>query len=139
MNEQNDVGLSPEFLAAERLAEVDLLSREIRKILKQMITAFEADEDVSPKDVLIKLNQLHAAHLQVLSAEDRFHAKLGDDPDEDAIDYDAIRLEVGCRLDRLRKSLLADGFPCDAVTRATCNTALSVRLLGDATSDGADG
>ncbi|MCK0094209.1 hypothetical protein MWU60_01395 [Yoonia sp. F2084L] len=135
MNEQKDAGLSPEFLAAERLAEVDLLSRDIRKLLEQMIAAFKADEDVALKDVLTKLNQLHAAHLQVVTAEERFHAKLGSDPDEDAIDYDAVRFDVGCRLNRLRQSLLADGFPCDADTRAACNAALSVRLLGDAASD----
>ena len=135
MNEQNDAGHSPEFLATERLAEVDLLSREIRKSLEQMIAAFKADEDLPLKEILSKLNQLHAAHLQVVTAEERFHAKLGTDPDENAIDYDAIRLDVGCRLDRLRESLMAEGFPCDADTRAACNAALSVRLLGDAAPD----
>ena len=139
MNEEDDAGLSPKFLAAERLAEVDLLSREIRQLLQQMIAAFKMGEDVPLKEILNKLNQLHAAHLQVVAAEERFHAKLGDDPDEDAIDYDAIRFDVGCQLDRLRQALMAEGFPCDADTRATCNAALPVRLLGDAPSDTPEG
>lgn len=135
MNKTNDEGLSASDLAAERLAEVDRLSRDIRQLLESMVAAVKAGEDVEIKTVLNKLNQLHAAHLQVLTAEDRFHAKIGEDPDADAIDYDEVRVDVGCRLDRIRQSLLAEGFPCDADTRAACNAALSVRLLGDAASD----
>ncbi|EBA11377.1 hypothetical protein [Roseobacter sp. CCS2] len=135
MNEENDDGLSPEFLAAERLAEVDVLSRDIRKLLEQMTAAFKAGEDVALKDVLSKLNQLHAAHLQVVTAEERFHAKLGTDPDEDAIDYDAVRHDVGCRLDRLRESLLAEAISGDVNTGTVGDIALSLRLLGDAPSD----
>ncbi|MEL6684656.1 MAG: hypothetical protein AAFN63_03310 [Pseudomonadota bacterium] len=135
MNKTNDERLSASDLAAERLAEVDRLSRDIRQLLESMVAAVKAGEDVEIKTVLNKLNQLHAAHLQVLTAEDRFHAKIGEDPDADAIDYDEVRVEVGCRLDRIRQSLLAEGFPCDADTRAACNAALSVRLLGDAASN----
>ncbi len=135
MNEKNDEALNASDLAAERLAEIDGLSRSIRQLLEQMIAAFENGDNVSTKEVLNKLSELQAAHLKVLAAEDTFHAKIGTDPDAHAIDYDAVRVDVGCRLNRLRQSLLAEGFPCDADTRAACNAALSVRLLGDAASD----
>lgn len=135
MNDTNEEGLSASDLAAERLAEVDGLSRSIRQLLEQMIAAFKNGENVSTKEVLNKLSELQAAHLKVISAEDTFHAKTGTDPDADATDYAAVAIDVGCRLDRIRKSLVAEGFPCDADTRAACNAALSIRLLGDAASD----
>ncbi len=139
MNEENAAGLEPQFLAAERLAEVDALSRSLRQMLADMIADLKDGGPTTVAETLKKLNELQAAHLKVLAAEDAFHAKTGQDPDEDATDYDAVRFDVGCRLDRLRKSLLADGLPCDADTRATCNAALSVRFLGDAASDRSEG
>jgi hypothetical protein len=135
MNEQTEVGPDGPDLAADRVAEIDALSLSIRDLLGQMIAAFKDGTVTDPKDIVKKLSELQAAHLKVLSAEDAYHAKIGTDPDADAIDYDAVRDQVGCRLDRIRQSLVAEGFPCDADTRAACNAALSVRLLGDAASD----
>lgn len=135
MNELNETGLEGPELAAVRLAEVDKLSRGIRVRLQEMAADLKEVTGPNLKEICNKLDLLHAAHLKVLTAEDAFHAKTGTDQDADAIDYDAIRLEIRGRLDRIRKSLLADGFPCDADTRAACNAALPVRLLGDAASD----
>lgn len=135
MNEPNEVGPRGPDAAADRVAEIDNLSREIRARLEEMAADLKEVSAPGLKAICAKLDLLHAAHLKVLAAEDAFHAKLGTDPDADAIDYDAVRSQVGCRLDRLRQSLLAKGFPCDADTRATCHLALSVRLLGDAASD----
>ena len=135
MYEENTARSDARRSAADRAAEIDKLSRDIRARLEEM--AADLKEVTSPnlKAICTKLDLLHAAHLKVLAAEDAFHAKLGIDPDADAIDYDAVRDQVGCRLNRLRESLLAEGFPCDPDTRANCNAALSVRLLGDAASD----
>ena len=135
MKKTKQTGKTARDLAAERLAEIDNLSGQIREGLKAMIANVDETSTEMPKVILDKLNLLHAAHLRVVVAEDKFHDALGEDPDADAIDYDAIRSEVGCRLDRIRQSLLAEGFPCDADTRAACNAALSVRLLGDAAPD----
>ena len=126
-------------LAAARLDEVDTLSRQIRENLKQMIDEWDTSTGAIPKSILDKLNLLHAAHLMVIKAEDAFHDKIKHAPDAEAIDLDAIRSDVGRRLDRLRETLLAEGFPCDPVTRAACNAALPLRLLGDAASDSAQG
>ncbi len=135
MNELNEPGPDGPALAADRLAEIDNLSRDIRARLAEMTADLKDVSAPDLKAISNKLDLLHAAHLKVLAAEDAFHAKIRTDPDADAIDYDAVRADVGCRLDRLRKSLLAEGLPCDADTRATCHLALSVRLLGDAASD----
>jgi hypothetical protein len=135
MNDMNEAGGRPRDLAGEQLAKIDRLSRSIGDTLEEMIADIDAIPGKLPKAILDKLNILHAAHLQVVKAEGAFHDKIGKDPDEDAVDYDAIRSEVGCRLDRLRDSLKAEGIPCDADAHATCDTALSVRLLGTAASD----
>lgn len=97
-------------LAADRLAEITRLSEGIRRTLSQMAEALDEKAGVSPKDVLNKLNELHAVHLKVLAAEDAFHAKLGKTADHDAIDFDAIRAEIGGQLDRIRASLVASGI-----------------------------
>lgn len=135
MKEQDDHGFSPVFLAAERLAEVDALSRSIRQLLEDKIAEFKAGGEVPIAEITKKLNELQAAHLKVLAAEDAFHAKIGKNPDDEAIDFDAVRVDVGCLLDRLRTSLLAEEVPCDAITPATGDAPVSVRVLGDAASD----
>ena len=135
MNEENEEGFSPAFLAAERLAEIDALSRSLRQILANMIADIEVGGQTTVAETIKKLNELQAAHLKVLAAEDTFHAKIGTDPDAAAIDYDAVRLELGCRLDRLRASLLAEAVSGDADAGAVGDIALSLRLLGDAASD----
>lgn len=104
-NENGDARASIDLLA-DRRAEIDQLSLSIRDILKEMIAALQSNETTDMKPILSKLKELQSAHLQVLSAEDAYHAKLPSDPDEDAIDYDEIRREIGRRLDRLRECYL---------------------------------
>ncbi len=135
MNEKTDEEVDASDLAAERLAEIDKLSRRISARLSEMIDDLTDGTDPTAKEIASKLDQLHAAHLKVLTAEDAFHAKIGKDPDEGAVDYDAVRIEVGSRLNRLRDSLVTESVPRDAVTRPDGNAALPVRLLGDAASD----
>ena len=121
--------------AGNRVAEIDRLTADIRARLEEMVADLKEVTGPNLKAINAKLDLLHAAHFKVLAAEDAFHAKLGTDPDADAVDYDAVRDQVGCRLDRIRQSLLAEGFPCDADTSAACNAALSVRLLGNAAAN----
>ncbi len=95
--------------AADRLAEIKQLSERIRRTLSDMADALDQKTGPTPKDVLTKLNELHAVHLKVLTAEDAFHAKLGKTADDDAIDFEAIRTDIGGQLDRIRDSLVASG------------------------------
>ncbi|MFT7107890.1 MAG: hypothetical protein ACJAVT_002419 [Yoonia sp.] len=57
----------------------------------------EALEKTGPtaKDILMKFNELHAVHLKVSLVEDAFHAKLGKLPIDNAIDFEALRAEIG--------------------------------------------
>ncbi len=135
MKKTNDAGLTDRDLAVERRAEIDGLSRRIRQTLEDMIAAMDQPDGPSTKAVLDKLNQLHAAHLRALTAEDAFHAKFGDDGDAGAIDFEAIRIEIGRQLDRLRESLLAERLSEISDAGTTSDLAVPVRLLGDATPD----
>ncbi len=93
--------------AADRLAEITQLSEGIRRTLSQMTDALDQHTGPTPKDILNKLNELHAVHLKVLAAEDAFHAKIGKTKDDDAVDFDIIRVDIGRQLDRIRDAIVA--------------------------------
>lgn len=96
--------------AARRLAEMQILYQNIRDTLTEMTDRLGKPDGATPKDVLSKIDQLNAAHLKLVSAEEAFYAKIGDNPDDDSIDYDAIRADIGCQLDRIRDTLVANGI-----------------------------
>ena len=135
MKERIEGGPDGPDLAADRVAEINRLSREIRERLAEMVEDLRTAKPADLKAICSKLDHVHAAHLKVVAAEDAFHAKLGTDPDADAIDYDEIRDEIGCRLDRLRQSIVAEAVSGTADAGAAGDTALSLRFLGDAASD----
>lgn len=114
MTEQNTDAPGSAASAAVRLAEIDHLSESIRQVLRQMSDALDDQSGPFPTEILTTLNQLHAAHLKVLTAEDAFHAKLGKTADDDAIDFEAIRADIGGQLDRIRDSLLTSGISSKA-------------------------
>ena len=110
-------------MAAKRLAEIDTLYEEIRSTLEQMRASMKESSDFKPKDLLNKLSELQSAHLKVLAAEDSYHDKIGKNPDEDAIDFDAIRAEIGRQLDRVRESLTSS-------TSGRCRTRCRQAVIG---------
>lgn len=110
MTEKTMAGRDPVASAAERLAEIEQLFQRLRLRLDQAIEAIGEPTSDTPATTLKKLDDLQAAHLKVLTAEDAFHAKLGQD-DANAIDYDAIRAEIGRKLDRIRAILAAEEVP----------------------------
>lgn len=135
MNTPHDTGLDGLQLAADRVAEIDALSQEIRDRLREMTANVKEVTSANLNAITNKLDLLHAAHLKVLAAEDKFHAKTGADPDEHAVNYDEIRTDIGRQLDRLRNALIAEGVSWDVDGPAAEGAAVSVRLLGDAASD----
>ncbi len=91
-----------------------LCRQYIRERLKEMAADLKQVTSANLNELNKQLDLLHAAHLRVVVAEDKFHDKLGTDPDADAIDYDAIRDDIGRQLDRLRDALIAEGVLGDA-------------------------
>jgi len=110
MKKKDDPQLRAVALAAQRVAEIERLSRDIRRTLEDMREFVRDIPDIKPKILADRLDQIHAAHLRVLRAEDALLEKIGKDSDADAIDYDAIRSEIGRQLDRLRASLATEGI-----------------------------
>ena len=105
MTEQHTTAPDGAAMAAARLAEIDHLSERIRLVLTQMSDALDQDAGPFATEILTTLNQLHAAHLKVLTAEDVFHAKIGKTADDGALDFEAIRADIGRQLDRIRERL----------------------------------
>lgn len=114
MNTPNETRPDGLAAAADRVAEIDAVSAYIRERLKQMAADLKQVTSANLNELNKQLDLLHAAHLRVVVAEDKFHDKLGTDPDADAIDYDAIRDDIGRQLDRLRDALIAEGVLGDA-------------------------
>ncbi len=110
MTDKDVVPRDPVRLAAARLEEITALTEDIRQTLTQMRKDLHDADGPKPKDLLTKLNELHAAHLKVLAAEDVFYAKIGKIGHEEPVDLDAIRADIGRQLDRIRASLVAAGL-----------------------------
>jgi hypothetical protein len=114
MNTPNETRPDGLATAAERLVEVDAVSQYIRDRLREMADDLKKVTYGNLNEINKQLDLLHASHLRVVIAEDKFHDKLGTDPDADAIDYDTIRDDIGRQLDRLRDALIANGVLGDA-------------------------
>ena len=92
-----------------RIMEIRALTADMRVLLQEMIAAARVDpKTVKPADLLKTLVDLHSAHLKVLEKEEAFHAGLAKHGAA-AIDYDAIRAEIGRKLDRIRAARGAEG------------------------------
>lgn len=110
MTDEDETPRDAVRLAAARLAEIRALTEDIRQTLTDMRMVLREPGGPKPKDLLTKLNELHAAHLKVLAAEDTFYAKIGKTGHEEPLDLEAIRADIGRRLDRIRESLVAAGL-----------------------------
>lgn len=139
MNTPIDAGPDGLETAASRVVEIDRLSRALRDRLSKMTTDVEDVTSANLNALTNKLDLLHAAHLRVVVAEDKFHDKTGTDQDADAIDYDAIRIEIGRQLNRIRDSFIAGDLSGVADAAAIADVALSLRILGDAAPDCSEG
>ncbi|SFS07935.1 hypothetical protein SAMN05444714_0976 [Yoonia litorea] len=91
-----------------RLAEINKLFHAIRQTLEEMLEQLRAGEGTKPADVLKKIGELQTAHIKVLEQEKAYHDSLGQKDGPEALDFDAIRAEIGRRLDRIRAVQDAD-------------------------------
>jgi hypothetical protein len=108
MNNIDDQGRDALDDAAARVAEIAELYLSVRNLLRQMIAEIETATATLPKAIVTKLSDLQSAHLKVLAAEEAFHAQQQASQPDAAIDYDALRDDIGGQLDRIRAALDAD-------------------------------
>lgn len=96
--------------ARARVAEITTLFARIRALLDHSLRITDDLTDDTPRTIITRMDQLIAAHLKVLTAEEAFNAAQTANP-ADSADLDSIRDELGRRFDRLRASLGAKGVP----------------------------
>lgn len=97
-------------LAQARVAEITTLFARIRALLDHSLRITDDLTEDTPRTIITRMDQLIAAHLKVLTAEEAFNAAQTANP-ADSADLDSIRDELGRRFDRLRASLGATGVP----------------------------
>lgn len=94
---------------AARLEEIRQLTDDIKCLMRERIEGWRTQADLSGTEITKRVGELHSAHLKLVEQERIFHAKLGLDLEEDAIDYDEVRAEIGRALDRIRARRAAGG------------------------------
>ena len=90
--------------AEARVAEITVLFARIRALLDHSLRITDDLTDETPRTIITRMDQLIAAHLKVLTAEEAFNAAQNAKPGT-IDDLDSIRDDLGRRLDRLRTSL----------------------------------
>ena len=110
MTDKKETGATGSHRAAARVADIAALTADIRRLLTEMRDAARGGGGPLPKDLADKVAQLHAAHLKVVASEDMFHAKFGKTDADDAIDFDAVRADIGRQLDRIRAAIVTSGL-----------------------------
>ncbi|WP_019953851.1 hypothetical protein [Yoonia vestfoldensis] len=108
MTELHDPDPTPLAAAQARVSEISTLFARIRALLDYSLRITDDLSVDTPRNIITRMDQLIAAHLKVLTAEEAFNAAQNANPG-DIADLDSIRDELGRRLDRLRASLGADG------------------------------
>ncbi|MEL6641627.1 MAG: hypothetical protein AAFP98_09990 [Pseudomonadota bacterium] len=88
--------------ARQRLTQISALFEDMKALMDLWLTEpGPADKTTSTK-MLAKMGEMQTAHLMMLRAEEAFYDQFSERAVEEAIDYDAIRDDIGRRLDRIR-------------------------------------
>ena len=126
MTEMNEAGSHDPMDAQARSVEVARLFKNILTTLQQMIATIGPADVDTPDAVIAKLNELKSAHLRILAAEEAFDGPCEKSDRYEDVDFDALRLEIGGQLDRLRAAILADKIPFGIDPCPACRAALSI-------------
>lgn len=96
--------------AAERIEEARQLYQTIGETLSTVLDLVNSgdfkDIDLLPK----QMARLTDAIADVSKREADFHDKFGDAIKQGDIDFDALRVEIGCRLSRIRRCCREEGI-----------------------------
>ena len=90
--------------ASARISEIRLLFEAIRQTLMGQLQELPEVGPTTPKALLTKINELQATLVLLLKAEEAYYEKYGHDALQLTVDHDAIRDQIGGKLDRLRRS-----------------------------------
>ena len=106
MNDKNDHPDLDDFRnPTKRVSEILRLFASVRRKLEQAVAEIGAPQSSTPKAIISKLSELQTAHISALKAEEAFHDAFASQSQADSIDFDAIRDDLGRRLDRIRAAV----------------------------------
>ncbi|WP_438987203.1 hypothetical protein [Marivivens donghaensis] len=91
-----------------RLSEVSEVYDSTLKLLHELIAEAEVGNTDAPKKATAQLAVLQEMFVRVRKAEEAFHDKYKEGPENGEIDFDAVRVSLGFRLDRIRNAHRAD-------------------------------
>jgi len=93
--------------------ELKRVFESIRTVIEQLILTAPEIDGATPQAIITKLSELQSVHLEIVAAEEAFHAENGPVERPDDIDLSSIRAEIGGHLDRLRAAINANKIPFD--------------------------
>ena len=89
-------------LSRQRMIQISALFDDMKALMEEWLAdPGQADKTTATK-MRAKLGDMQAAHVMLLREEEAFYEKFSQRAAEDAIDYDAIRDDIGRRLDWIR-------------------------------------
>ncbi|WP_322892657.1 MULTISPECIES: hypothetical protein [unclassified Yoonia] len=106
MNPDPDTDPTALAKARDRVDEISLLFGRIRALLDHSLRVTDDLSEETPRAVITRMDQLIAAHLKMLTAEEAFNAAHNKNP-TDLAELDRIR----CALERRFRRLCASSDP----------------------------
>lgn len=98
-------------IAAERIKEARQLNRSINATLARILADLQAGRLDEVRDLAVKQKQLETAIAQAQKLEAEFNERFGTGLESGEIDVRRARLEIGCRLARIRRCCREKGLP----------------------------
>ncbi|WP_412506613.1 hypothetical protein [Roseovarius sp. SYSU LYC5161] len=98
-------------IAAERIKEARQLNRSINETLNRILADLQAGRLDEVRDLATKQKQLETALAQAQKLEAQFNERFGTGLESGEIDVRRVRLEIGCRLARIRRCCREKGLP----------------------------
>lgn len=89
-------------LERRKLDEVIEMFDSVTETLAELVHDMQSGKPVPPRQIRAQIADLQSAYFSIKKAEEAFHDKTGNVQREGDIDFDAIRSEIGRRLDKLR-------------------------------------
>lgn len=102
MTGQNTIGQKE--TAQARIDEVRQVYQSAGRALQHLIQRAEDGDAESAKKITTQIGVLTELFARLRKAEDAFEDKFGEGIEDGDIDFDAIRLSIGRKLDRIRNA-----------------------------------
>lgn len=125
MEDGTTTGLPGRSDALARRDEILALYTTMKRSLMKQILDLGSGEHGSSKALVAKIGELSAIHLILLKSEDAFREKFCED-DQSVPDFDALRAEIGRKLDRIRDARRSGALFEEPVATGTDGSSISL-------------